>query len=123
MRKIVFSMALAALLCFLVPAYTATPPTPAVKKADIRRSIQSAGFYDVLVLKGGQWQQVGMLRYGSHFRDRQIDLGPFLGIENKVKVRLFQNGGGAAHIDTVLLGNRSPSAVEGCSNPLALTPV
>ena len=118
MKKIVFSMALAALLCFTVTAYTATTTT--VKKLDIRSSDISSGFYDVLVFKDGQWKHAGILRFGSHFQDRQLDLSPLLPTEGKIKVRLFQNGGGAAHIDTVLLGGQPPSTVEGCNDPLAL---
>jgi hypothetical protein len=59
MRKIVFSMALAALLCFLLPAYTATSKTT-VGKFDSRTSQESVGFYDVLVLNDEQWQQAGI---------------------------------------------------------------
>ena len=111
-------MALAALIGVLVPAFAATTPT--LNKFDHRTSEQPAGFYDVLVLQGGQWQHAGILRYGSHFRDQQLDISPFLPTEGKINVRLFQNGGGAAHIDTVLLGDQAPSEVKGCIDPLAL---
>ena len=118
MKKIVFSMALAALIGVLVPAFAATTPT--LNKFDHRTSEQPAGFYDAFVLKDGQWQHAGILRYGSHFRDQQVDLSPFLPAKGKIKVRLFQNGGGAAHIDTVLLGGQAPTEVKGSIDPLAL---
>ena len=111
-------MALTALLCVLVPAFATATPT--VNNLDISTSDQPAGFYDAFVLKNGQWQHAGILRYGSHFRDQQLDLGPFLPTDGNIKVRLFQNGGGAAHIDTVLLGGQAPSEVIGCIDPLAL---
>jgi len=121
MRKIVFSMALAALLCFLVPAYTATTKTT-VNKKDVPRPISSVGFYDVLVLKDGHWRQAGILRYDHYLRTRQLDLSPLLMAESSanIKVRLFQNGGGAAHIDTVQLGGQAPSEATGCNDPLTL---
>jgi hypothetical protein len=118
MRKIVFSMALVALLSILVPAFAAT--TPALNRFELRSSEQPTGFYDILVLNGGQWQYAGILRYDKYFRSKHLDLRPFLPAKGTINIRLFQNGGGAAHIDAVQLGEQRPAKIEGTNDPMAL---
>jgi len=118
MRKIAFSMALAALLFILVPAFAVT--TPAKQNPVISTSEKPAGFYDIFVFKGDQWQHAGILEYNKYLREKKIDLSSFLPAEGAVRIRLSQHGGGAAHIDTVLLGGVPPSNIAGSEDKLAL---
>ena len=121
MKKNLFSMAVSLLLLFQFSAFAITPP--AVDPLFIHKSEQSAGFYDVLVYRDNQWQHAGVFRYGRHLRDQQLDLSPLLPTPGIVRIRLFQNGGGAAHIDTVMLGGRPAIEINGCDDPLALKKV
>ena len=73
-----------------------------------------AGEYRVLVFDGNEWITAGTLRYNQFFREQSLDLTPYLAGEKSARVRLRQKGGGAAHIDAVILGGQSPSVMTGC---------
>jgi len=76
------------------------------------------GEYEIYVLTEGKWQQAGKIAFDKFFRERELDLSSYLTDSKEVKVKLVQKGGGAAHIDSVLLGGISPVAVEGIQNGL-----
>ena len=76
------------------------------------------GEYVVYVLKGGRWEEAGKLTFDRFYRDREIDLSRYLsGTGNeRINIRLAQKGGGAAHIDSVFLGEKPPVKVFGVEN-------
>jgi len=76
------------------------------------------GEYEIYVLTQDKWQQVGKITFDKFFRERELDLSGFLSNSEEVKVKVIQKGGGAAHIDSVLLGGNPPVAVEGIQNGL-----
>jgi hypothetical protein len=78
----------------------------------------SHGEYVIYVLKGGTWQKAGKLTYDKYFRERKIDLSEYLLSDKKAHIRLVQKGGGAAHIDSVLLGGNPPLEVKNVENGL-----
>jgi hypothetical protein len=85
--------------------------------------LNPAGDYVVYVLKDDVWQEAGKLSFDKYFRQKEMDLNKYVSGDENVKVRLVQKGGGAAHIDAVLLGNRPPADVKGTDDVLALKKV
>ena len=102
------------------PASPANGDLPAVNSID---KAGPNGVFEVQILCRDRWQDAGSLSYDRFFLERTIDIGPFLevGTQNDdqstggrseaagketVRIRLLQKGGGAAHIDSVLLGGR-----------------
>lgn len=80
--------------------------------------MKSNGEYLVYVLKDRRWKEVGRLTFDRFYRDREIDLSRYLsetGTE-RINIRLAQRGGGAAHIDSVFLGEKPPAEVLGIEN-------
>ena len=59
------------------------------------------GKYIVYVEKEGKWQEAGSINFDKYFREREIDLTDYISNEGNIRVRLLQQGGGAAHIDSV----------------------
>ncbi len=78
------------------------------------------GEYTVSVLEGSKWQHAGVLKFDRFLRNKSLDLTKFLPDEGYAKVRLTEKGGGAAHIDSVILGDMPPLSVNGTEDPLAL---
>jgi alpha-tubulin suppressor-like RCC1 family protein len=81
--------------------------------------MKQRGEYTVYIFKDNSWQEVGAYQFTRFFREQNIDLSQFLPDEEPAQIRLVQKGGGAAHIDSVLLGGMPPSAVKSDS-PLSL---
>ena len=71
-----------------------------------------------MLKKGDKWQEAGSISFDKYFREREIDLTDHISNEGNIKVRLLQKGGGAAHIDSVSLGEKSPIEVKGIDNGL-----
>jgi hypothetical protein len=80
--------------------------------------MQPNGKYIVYVEKEGIWQEVGSISFDMYFRERQINLTDYISDNRNIKVRLVQQGGGAAHIDSVSLGDKSPIEVKAIENGL-----
>ena len=78
--------------------------------------MQPNGKYIVYVEKEGTWQEVGSINFDMYFRERQIDLTSSISDKRTIEVRLVQQGGGAAHIDSVSLGDKSPIEVRTIEN-------
>ena len=76
------------------------------------------GKYIVYIEKGDKWQESGSISFDKYFREREIDLRGYISGEGNIRVRLLQQGGGAAHIDSVSLGDKSPIEVRGIENGL-----
>jgi len=80
--------------------------------------MQPNGKYVVYVKKEGAWQEVGSISFDMYFRERQIDLTDHKSDNGTIEVRIVQEGGGAAHIDSVTLGDKSPIEVRDIENGL-----
>jgi len=107
------------LLMLLIPlvalaSYTANqyPNVPPIEK------MHPNGKYIVYVEKGDKWQEAGIISCDKYFREREIDLRGYITNRGNVSIRLLHQGGGAAHIDSVFLGDRSPIEVRGIKNGL-----
>ena len=118
MKKIVFSVAVSlGLFVFLTLLGIAAPP-PTQSSFEIMQ--QPIGRYEISVLKNGRWRQAGILRFNKFLQEKEIDLDRFLPEKGEIRLRLIQEGGGAAHIDAVSCGGARPSAVNGSDDKLAL---
>jgi hypothetical protein len=71
------------------------------------------GEYNIYVMKNGAWQAVGSLSYDRYYKEREISLPGYVNDRGKVRVKIKEKGGGAAHIDSVSLGGLPPSGVQG----------
>ena len=76
------------------------------------------GEYVIYVSKDGKWEEAGTLAFDKFYRDREIDLNSFLSEtgNDTIRIRLVQKGGGAAHIDSVFLGEKPAVEVLGVDN-------
>lgn len=91
--------------------YQVTQPIPlGINSLD---KMKPNGEFDVYVFRNDDWQKIGDLTFDRFFRERKIDLSPYLSGTEAVKIRLLEVGGGAAHIDAVFLGEISPAEVKG----------
>ena len=115
---------------FLIPAFSFAKSAPALSV----EKMQLNGDYTIQVYSVGKWIDAGKLSFSKHYSDKTIDVGKFVSnqqsaISNQdipvhpfthslihqpetVRVRLIQKGGGAAHIDSVFLGDKSPISAE-----------
>ncbi|MEK6743400.1 MAG: CFI-box-CTERM domain-containing protein [Nitrospirota bacterium] len=71
------------------------------------------GEYVVSVWKNGSWQKAGSLSCDRFFRERTLDLAGLVVAGQPARIRISQQGGGAAHIDAALLGGVTPEQVKG----------
>ncbi len=107
------------LVVLLIPAYatahTAIPydlPPPGKSVAQ--------GEYIVSVWKDHGWVEAGRLPFDPWYRTRELDLAAFSPLGTPAQIRIEQRGGGAAHVDAIILGGVAPSKVTGSNEPLAL---
>jgi hypothetical protein len=119
MKKIKGFILISVLTLLLFPALTFAsypanqyPDVPPIEK------MQQNGEYTVYVEQGGKWQEAGEITYDEFFRERSVDLRKYLSGNEKVRIKLIQKGGEAAHIDSVFLGNRPPVEVIGVAKGL-----
>lgn len=84
---------------------------------------ETAGQYVVYVEKDKRFVEAGSLSFDKFFRSTELNLSDYLSGGENVRIRLVQKGGGAAHIDAVLLGGRPPVEVKGIEDVLALKKV
>ena len=82
-----------------------------------------SGSYRVQVLRGEAWEDAGSLAFDRFFKEQRLDLSPLLTGHERAHIRLTQTGGGAAHIDAVLLGDAPPEQIGSADDPLALKKV
>ncbi len=111
-----FCAVLMAPLCALA-APEAIKAAPLVIHSEV---INLQGEYVVYVFKKDEWEKAGKLSFDKHFRSMEMDLSKYVLGDGNAKIRLVQKGGGAAHIDAVLLGDRPPVEVKGIEDVLAL---
>jgi len=86
-------------------------------------AVDVAGTYVVYVSKDKYFVEAGCLAFDKYFRSAEMNLSDYISGDGNVKMRLVQKGGGAAHIDAVLLGGRPPVEVKGIEDVLALKKV
>ena len=78
------------------------------------------GEFVVSVFDGAAWREAGRLLFNQFYVEKELDLSAFLPPEETARIRIVQQGGGAAHVDSVLLGESSPTAIEGLTETAAL---
>ncbi|MCX8031234.1 MAG: hypothetical protein N3A59_06630, partial [Thermodesulfovibrionales bacterium] len=71
------------------------------------------GTFNLYVQKEGKWQEAGKLSYDRYLRQKALDLTKFMGKEETLKIKLIKQGGGNAHIDSVLLNGNPPLSISG----------
>jgi hypothetical protein len=79
------------------------------------------GGFGVQAMVDGVWQRVGDLPCDRYIRERTLTLPDGALGARHVRVRLVEHGGGAAHIDSVLLGSTPPIRVDGAPEGDALS--
>jgi hypothetical protein len=72
----------------------------------------SSGEFIIYVLKDSNWQKAGSLSYDKLFAEKELPLDNYIDDSGKVEMRIQEVGGGAAHIDSVLLGGVHPINVR-----------
>ncbi|HPM00036.1 MAG TPA: hypothetical protein PLS45_09140, partial [Bacillota bacterium] len=77
------------------------------------------GEYVVSVFKHGQWQEAGRLGYDMFLKEKSLDLSGWLAENSSAAVKISQEGGEAAHLDSVLLGGEAPQSVN-CDDGILL---
>jgi hypothetical protein len=108
------------LFVFLIPALIIAKTDSTLLGLNSVEKMKPEGEYIISIFNGDKWQEAGRLSCDRFFRERKIDLSPYLKEEGKVLIRLTQRGGGAAHIDSVFLGGMSPIDVKGSPDAIAL---
>ena len=96
MKKIVFSVAVSLLFFVLLPVWVIAGPTPI--KSGLESTPQPIGLFEISILKDGQWQHAGILAYSKFLREETIDLGQFFPENGEIRLKLTQQGGGAAFL-------------------------
>ena len=93
----------------IVPAAEKVPvrPVPPLALAGAA-PLQPNGDFVVSIERQGRWLEVGRLGADRFLREQRLDLAPWLQNAQKAHVRIRQAGGGASHLDAVLLGGRAP---------------
>ncbi len=107
-----FFLAAVAIILFTAPHAVATPGSPPTGKGN--------GNFLVELLKDGKWERAGQLSFDRFINERRLDLRQYAEPGRQVTVRVTKQGGGAAHLDAVLLGETAPLEVQGENGRLAL---
>ena len=90
--------------------------SPAVAQAvEVGADPAPNGSYRVQLQSGGTWKTVGAPEFGITYTAQGVLLGKAV-----TRVRLVENGGTAAQLDSVLLDGKPPIAVSGSSDDLVL---
>ncbi len=111
MRRSLILFLLISLLCLgAVPSSEARTPRFGINT--LKNTLPN-GEYTVQVHRNGSWARAGSISCDRFFRTQQIDL-PLHSLKNEpLRIRIVQSGGGAAHLDAVLLGGWPPVRVDG----------
>jgi cysteine-rich repeat protein len=116
-RKEVFLTMLFAMLFMPLVAGASYPINQYPNITPIEK-MQPNGEYVIYLMKEGKLQEAGKIVFDEFFRERKIDLSKYVSGEEKVKIRLVQKGGEAAHIDSIFLGGKPPVEVIGIEKGL-----
>jgi hypothetical protein len=108
---------------WLTIAFACSMVMPAAEKVPLRPIVplalsgaappQPNGDFVISVERRGHWQEIGRLGEDRFLREQRLDLAPWLQGDCRARVRIRQAGGGASHLDAVLLGGRAPLAARG----------
>jgi len=71
------------------------------------------GVFHVYVEREQKWEDAGILSFDKYFRPRTLDITNHVVGRNTVKIKLIKEGGGSAHIDSVLLNSRPALSASG----------
>lgn len=71
------------------------------------------GSFNIYIEKNGIWESAGELGFDSYFRQRTLDISNHAAGLSSLKIKLKKDGGGAAHIDSVLLNSMPPLTASG----------
>ena len=82
--------------------------------------MQPAGEYVIEVRNKDSWQKAGTVSCDRFYREQEVALAGYTSNGKEITIRITQQGGGAAHIDAVLLGNIPPKSVIGADEKGAL---
>ena len=124
MKKIMFLALTVLQAVFLLSTVATAKPEVSVNHLGLNsmEKKQPNGEYVVFVFQGDAWQQAGSLSFDRFFRERTLDITNEFGVrssafesgkDKKITIRLMQKGGGAAHIDSVILNGAAPQEVAG----------
>lgn len=82
-------------------------------KLNSAAAMKPNGQYIISIWKDNRWQEAGRLSCDKFLREQDLDLSPFLAGADAPRVRITEQGQGAAHIDSVLLGGHAPDKALG----------
>jgi hypothetical protein len=116
MRRRIFLIPIVFLLVVLFPLSSMAKPevtqVPGLGLGSVEK-MKPNGEYHIYTWEDGTWQKTGSLLFDRFFREQELDLSPFVNGEGQVRIRLVQQGGGAAHIDAVFLGGKPARKLKG----------
>ncbi|MFN7989494.1 MAG: hypothetical protein U0529_18605 [Thermoanaerobaculia bacterium] len=116
MRRPWFVLGAVLVLAAVLPvSASTTSPGAADRPAGLAQ-----GAFQVQALAGGFWLPVADLWFGGRYTEESVALPAAALSEPRVRVRLVQRGGGAAHVDRVALGESAPLRLDGASEAGAL---
>lgn len=125
--RIVVGATMAAALCVVLflGAAPAGPQVTPLAPLGINGEEEMApnGEYLVSVWKEGLWRKAGSLSYDRFFRERTLDLAGLVTAGQPARIRISQQGGGAAHIDASLLGGIAPEGIKGTDDARILAKI
>jgi len=73
----------------------------------------ASGVFHLYVQKDGRWEDAGQISFDKYFRQKTLDITAHAGSGKTVKLRLEKEGGGMAHIDSLLLNTKAPLSTSG----------
>lgn len=120
MKKGLLGCAIIAATFLLVPVFClANTKAPSYQNYPISAEKEIPnGEFTIYVMKDGGWQKVGNIPFDSYFRDKELSLPGNMGDGWKIRIKIEEKGGGAAHIDSAFLGGRPPVEVKDVSDGL-----
>ena len=71
------------------------------------------GEYVISVFAADGWIEAGRLGYDRFFREKQLDLERYRSANTPLKLQIEKRAGGAAHIDSIMIGNTPPRTATG----------
>ncbi|MCX5903173.1 MAG: hypothetical protein NTV89_06820, partial [Proteobacteria bacterium] len=107
-----FIITVTAVITLLLPCLAAGSSGPGIANA------HAFGDYTVYVYKDARWIEAGRLGFNQYYTEQKLDLSSLIVKDRPVKLRLKEQGGGAAHIDAVLLGGKPPEKANGAEDAL-----
>ena len=112
--------------CLVLPLSAGASPTvtqlPPIQTGS-NGNAAPGGSYEISVLKDGAWHKAGSFSFDRFFREQRLDLSRIIPLNKTARIQIREQGGGAAHIDAVLLGGLKPERIAGSDDARALAKV